>query len=125
MQQKGLNFCEAEDYLGKYLSVNVDTTIYPLTLLMKACYWFTDESYIFLQRCAEDRIEVTLRKKDSLEDNSLLLLGQEFMNRVLDECVRAQVDSETQDIKNIIVKKAFSEALSEVDQALIQKWEKI
>jgi len=117
------DFQKQEDELGKYLSFTVDTDIYPISSLMKACYWYTDLAYIFLKKLDTTRIEIIFRSKKESFEPLLLSKAQEFMNRVLDENVRSLVNQKTEVFQDIIVKKAFSEALSQVDKKVLQKWE--
>lgn len=117
------NFQLKQDELGKFISVVVDTEIYSVACLMKTCYWYTEDFYIFLNWKEKPLLEISFRTKNDRGDSELLGSAQDFINRLIDESVRDFVSKETKIIKEVIVKKAFTEALTDADRKLIKKWE--
>lgn len=117
------NFQLKQDELGKFISVVVDTEIYSVACLMKTCYWYTEDFYIFLNWKEKPLLEISFRAKNDRGDSELLGSAQDFINRLIDESVRDFVSKETKIIKEVLVKKAFTEALTDADRKLIKKWE--
>ncbi|MBP3438509.1 MAG: His-Xaa-Ser system protein HxsD [Sutterella sp.] len=109
-----------QDDFGGYRRIIFDTSLYPMPVVLKTLYWFTDRYYIQLSWENESRrqLSITFRSKNSSEDVSEEVVG-EFCNALIDQSVRYLVQKETQTVRDIIVKRAFSEALprSEMDVA--------
>lgn len=109
-----------QDEFGGYRRIVFDTSLYPMPVVLKTLYWFTDRYYIQLSWEDENRSQllITFRNKNIEEDVSEEVVG-EFCNALIDQSVRYIVQKETQTVRDIIVKRAFSEALpkSEMDVA--------
>ena len=109
-----------EDDLGGYISFLIKKRVYPLPVIFKTVYWFTDKYYVFVDECQTDssQIVVRFRLKDSEDKRTLIHAIQRFSTNLVDQSVRYQVRQETNNIRDVIVKKAFSEALSPNEQKL-------
>lgn len=86
----------------------VDTDLYTKEALFRACYQFTDRCYLFLEQCDDQTIAVDFRRRRpdvSLED----VVGS-FANELISQRVRADLSSETQAIRELIVAQAFRDA---------------
>lgn len=112
-----------EDLFGKFLTVSVDVSLYSLTSIMKSTYWFTDKCFIYLKWADSEhqKLHIIFRGKENLNTSDLATLAGEFFNYVLDQTIREQVNEETKTVKTIIVKRAFSEALTKQEQQFIEK----
>ena len=88
--------------------VIVDPSAYSVETVMKTCYLFLDQCYLFVEPEGEDKIKVYFTPLNSA-DNMLELIG-EFSNRLIWQETRSRVAAETQAIKELIVAQAFSEA---------------
>lgn len=111
------------DEFGGYRKIAIDTSIYPLSVILKSLYWFTDRFYVQLawqDNETRDRICVTFRAKKALEDVGEEVAG-EFYNALIDQSIRAVVHQETQLVRDIIVKRAFAEALPRDEQAIANR----
>lgn len=113
---------KGEGEFGTYRQVAFDVSIFPLPTTLKALYWFTERYYIQLEweDALKTRLCVTFRSKDQSESVPESAVG-EFCNALIDQSVRAQVQAETQLTRDIIVKKAFSEALSRREQEAFEQ----
>lgn len=102
------------DNLGDALVFSVKKTVYPLDVVMGTVYWFTDNFYIFVDDQGDDSdcFLIEFRNKENSTVEGLDLVVKEFGNRLIDQSVRRQVSTDTQLVRDIIVKRAFSEALS-------------
>lgn len=117
------NFSIKDDSFGKYLTVTVEVDLYPLTSIMKSSYWFTDKFFLFLEWADQEhqRLNVIFRGKEEISDDDLNALAGDFLNSVLDQTIRAQVEEETKVVKSIIIKRSFSEALSKQEQQYLEQ----
>ena len=110
------------EIIGGGACLRLDPSIYPVDLVMRTAYWFTDRVYIYLAWKTPDKgtLSVSFRQKhDEVELNTL---AWEFLNSLLDQAVRRQVEAETHEIREIVIKKAFSEALSAKDRVAAQRY---
>ena len=119
MQQ--INYSIEEDSLGKFLKVKLDINLYPIASIMRSTYWFTDKYFLFLswEDLEHKKLNIFFRGKEALSDQTLLAVAGEFLNSVLDQTIRAQIEEETKTIKSVIVKRAFAEGLSREEQQFI------
>lgn len=111
-----------EDALGGSVVFSIKKAIYPLDVVMGAIYWFTDQYYLFVddKGVESDCYLVEFRFKDKESSNGLDWVISEFSNRLVDQKVRNLVSAETQMVRDIIVKRAFSEALSKEEQQCLE-----
>lgn len=116
------NYSIEEDVFGKYIIVKMDISLYSLAAIMKSTYWFTDRCFLYLNWADEDKkiLSISFRGKESLNDKDLYVIAEEFMNSVLDQAIRIKVEEETRTVKSIIVKRAFSEALSKTEKEFLK-----
>lgn len=116
------NYSIEEDVFGTCLNVKVDVSLYSLAAIMKSTYWFTDKCFLSMHWVDEERqiLTVSFRGKDNLNINDLHSIAGEFMNSVLDQVIRIKVEEETKVLKSIIVKRAFSEALSKPEKEFVE-----
>ena len=112
-----------EDTLGHYVEVKLEVDLYPLNSILKSTYWYTDKCFLFIQWNDREHkvLRIILRSKKEATEEELHDLAGEFLNSVLDQRIRSLVEDETKEVKAIIVKKAFSEALSKGEQAVLKK----
>lgn len=91
------------------LTVSVDTGVYPLDALLRACYLFTDRCYLFLEPEQSGRqIRVSVAGKRGAAD--LTAVAGEFCNELLNQRLRSEIAAETRPIRELIVAQAFAEA---------------
>jgi His-Xaa-Ser system protein HxsD len=88
-------------------SLTVDTEIYGLEVLFRACYAFTDRCYLFLRDRAPTQVTVVFRKRRS--PKTLSALVEEFTNELIDQRLRVLLAAETKEIRERIVAQAFAE----------------
>lgn len=89
-------------------SIRVDLAIYPLEVVLRACHVFTARFYVFAHTVTEGTAIVDFALRDT--NGSLPELIGEFSNALLDYQLRAQIASETQTIRELLVAQAFCEA---------------
>jgi His-Xaa-Ser system protein HxsD len=90
-------------------SMTIDLTVYSLDAVLKTCYLFLDEFYVFIDHAeSPDRLRIYLSAQNDAGDFERVL--GEFSNRLLWQEVRQKVADETRTIREIIVMQAFTEA---------------
>jgi His-Xaa-Ser system protein HxsD len=92
------------------LTLHVDESIYHKTAVLRACYWFTDRCYIFVERSSRGILAIRFTAKDGASQESLHTIEGEFTNALLDFELRRQIDEQTGQIRELIVAKALAEA---------------
>jgi His-Xaa-Ser system protein HxsD len=98
-----------KDLSSSALSIFVDTNVYPLEVLFRACYVFTDKCYLFLSTTDQPAV-INVRFKRKLESADLQSIVGEFCNELINQRVRLDVANETRSIRELIVAQAFAEA---------------
>jgi His-Xaa-Ser system protein HxsD len=93
---------------GAVVAAEVDLSIYSLRTVLRACYKFTNNCYVFIARTEDGSwISVSLRAKGP--DKNLVALVGEFFNELLDQQVRENLEKEMQPVRELIVAQAFAE----------------
>lgn len=89
-------------------AIQVDTTLYELDAVLRACYRLTDRCYLFLTRdqVADHLVNVSFMSKGSAEISSVI---GEFCNDLLDQSLRIALSREFGSIRELIVAQAFAE----------------
>ena len=90
-------------------SMIVDLNVYPLDILFRTCYEFTDRCYLFLIPDKEvSKVRIRFSKKTTIGDLSKLI--GEFCNNLIDQRLRRDIAAETRSIRELIVAQAFAES---------------
>ena len=104
------------DELGTFALLEVDTSIYSQVAILRTAYWFTENFFLFLSPGpSEGTVYIELRSKGNPNDISLEKSLWEFCNSLLDHQVRQDVIQETGGIRDVIIRKAFSEGHKHAD----------
>ena len=82
--------------------------LYTKQALLKAAYHFTDNNYIHLD-CDDNYYLVSLSPKES--ENASAFLEEEFTNELLAQAVRETVFIQTQDIRKMVLGRAFASTI--------------
>lgn len=90
--------------------LHIDENLYHKTAVMRACYWFTDRCYLFLERPAPGLIDVHIRPKPGASTEDLDVVAGEFGNALLDYELRRQIDEQTGRIRELLIAKAVAQA---------------
>ena len=99
------------DALGSMVSLCVDTSVYGPAAIFKTSYWYTDDHYVFIRKDTNEKNwHVELRLKSAIsEKTELEALAGDFSNKLLDQQIRQIVISETKNVRDRLVEKAFFE----------------
>ena len=87
-------------------TISINKNLYDSETVAKTAHLFTDRCYIKLD-AGNDEIMVSFK---SGEDTQVMLerIVDEFCNELIDQQIRAVVQKESGQIRDLIVKKAFS-----------------
>ncbi|MCP4806981.1 MAG: His-Xaa-Ser system protein HxsD [Proteobacteria bacterium] len=85
----------------------IDESLFPLDAIYGAAYLFVDRCYVFLDRPADQRVEVQLRTKGDADEATLEALAGEFANELLNQALRVRVGDSTRKIREYTMAKAF------------------
>ena len=91
------------------LSIDVDVGIYPLQVLFRVCYAYTDQCYLFLTSANDGQVVRVRFARRSAVCNLETIVG-EFSNELINQRVRLEIANETRAIRELIVAQAFTEA---------------
>ena len=95
-----------ESYDMDRVVVPVDRTVYPLDAIYGAAYVFLDRAYVYLEKEKEDTVRVSLASKTPATRDALMALGGEFVNELLNQAIRANLDDGAKKIREYIVVKS-------------------
>jgi His-Xaa-Ser system protein HxsD len=95
-----------ESYDMDRVVVPVDRTVYPLDAIYGAAYVFLDRAYVYLEKEKEDTVRVSLASKTPATKDALMALGGEFVNELLNQAIRANLDDGAKKIREYIVVKS-------------------
>jgi len=110
---KDYNFKVKENFL----EFNINSKIYPLSVILQTAYFFLDKVYIFLDGDPNKEIKVIMKGKEG--QAGLSKLAGEFYNELLNQLLREKVSATNAKIREYIVAKALYNAVpNEVDELL-------
>ncbi len=90
------------------LRISLSIDIYGLDAIFRSCYWLTDRCYVYLAPSQDRLIEVTLVAKEGGVDVTDQL-AWDFVNDLIDQRLRIDVNRETRAIREMIIAQAFAE----------------
>jgi His-Xaa-Ser system protein HxsD len=94
---------------SKAYLLTVELSIYSLEAVLKTCYLFLDQCYLFVEYGSSPG-ELNIYFTPQGTDQDIEQIIGEFSNRLLWQEVRRQVSDETKEIRERIVRQAFTEA---------------
>lgn len=95
---------------------SINTLIYPLMVVMKTAYNYTDDYYIFLDYLNDKRIEAQLKPKEGTGHERLELVVGDFYNQLLNQNIRLDIQKKTSDLRQLILGRALYTECIEVTQ---------
>lgn len=87
------------------LLLKIDCDIYEKEAVMQASYKFTDKCYLNIEK-VDNCFEVYFQGKENSAD--LEKIAFEFGNEIIDQQIRLQTGREFKEVREQLVKKAFS-----------------
>jgi len=95
------------------LSIDLEEGVYSRDAVLRTAYWFTDRCYLYIARLRPGWLCVQFKLKTQKSDPAVETLEEvagEFLNSLLDHQLRRDIESETGQIRELLVTKAFAEA---------------
>ena len=96
------------------LSIDLNDSVYSRDALLRTAYWFTDRCYLYIARPGPDLFRVQFKPKGLKKPNAVAEtledIAGEFLNSLLDHQLRHDIESQTGQIRELLVAKAFAEA---------------
>jgi His-Xaa-Ser system protein HxsD len=92
--------------------LEIDSSIFPKDAVLKAAYWMGDRCRVRLLTAPDGRIVAEISKKGDDEILDLSSTCGDFENALIDFALRERIALETRGIQEILVRQAFSEAMS-------------
>ena len=85
----------------------INTMIYPLAVIMKTAYNYTDNFYIFLDYINDGIIEVQIKSKESIDIAELESLVGDFYNELLNQNIRLDIQKNAGNLRQLILGRAL------------------
>lgn len=90
---------------NKTLKIELDSTVYTKSTILKSTYKFTDRTYIYINDNTDNKqFIVYFTPKNDLP---IEVLSGEFMNELLDQELRSVVLDKTRRVRDVIVARAL------------------
>ena len=89
------------------LALLLDEALYPLDAIYGAAYLFVDRCYVFLDRPADQQVQVRFRTKSDSTEQDLEALAGEFANELLNQVLRLRISESTKNIREYTLARAF------------------
>lgn len=116
---KNNNFSFNADLAKKELIFNINTEIYPLSVIYQTAYFFLDRVYVVLDGDPTKELEVIFKLKLDFKTGELEKIAKEFYNELLNQLLRAKVNQSNAKIREYIVSQALYNAVpNDVDDLL-------
>jgi len=91
------------------LRVSLSMDVYGLQAILRSCYWLTERCFVYLAPPKEGVIEITLLAKNA-QPAQTDQLTWDFLNDLIDQRLRIDINTETRAIRELIVAQAFADA---------------
>lgn len=93
---------------GDYVSLEADPTIYPVRAAVAAGYKFSDRAFVWLQSSPNaTHYHICIKPKNSAADATDLV--DAFVNELLDQTLREQLNQQFAPLRTLITAQAFAE----------------
>lgn len=98
------------------VTFDIKNEIYPLNVIMKTAYNFTNKFYIFLDYVSEGCIQVQIKPKALLSNSELEKVVGEFFNELLNQNIRYDIENRTSNLRQLILGRALYTECIETDE---------
>lgn len=88
--------------------IKLDKSLYEKEAIMAAAYKMTNFCYIIVKPLENNRLGVYFEPKSNQNENKLKLIAKNYCNEVLDQQIRLDVEKRYGNIRDLLVKQAFS-----------------
>jgi len=88
--------------------IKLDQSLYEKEAVMAAAYKMTDSCHIIVKPLENSQLGIYFEPKVNQGENELQLIAKNYCNEVLDQQVRLDVEKQNGNIRDLLVKQAFS-----------------
>lgn len=89
------------------MKIDLDVHLYSRDAILNTAYLFTSKCYVDLRSYGDKTAEVVFTQKPNSE-LELDAIVKDFLNELIDQQLRVNIDQETKAIKELIIKEAFA-----------------
>ncbi len=92
--------------------IRADREIYSREAVLRATYWITDRCYVLIRQPDSKVFEIDIRLKadEKTASGDLEAIAGELANSLLDYQLREEVSRETEQVRSLLIAKAFAES---------------
>ena len=90
-----------------------NSKIFPEEVIIKCIYWYTDKFFISVDFEKDKYYKIILKPKNELSESKLSFYLNKLSNDLIDFKLRDTITKETQNIRELLIAKAFSNYVSE------------
>lgn len=101
------------------VAFSIKKDIYPLSMIMKTAYGFTEKFYIYLDQPDDNNIEVHLKAKSFTNKDAMESIVGEFFNELLNQSLRVDIYNKTKELRQLILGRALYLECIEVPEGSI------
>ena len=88
------------------INIKVDLKIFPLEVIYRTCYVYTDNYYLWISRLDNNLVNIEIKNKEINENNQI---KEQFGNSLIDFATRWSVNKQTSSIRETLIKTALGE----------------
>ena len=89
------------------MKIDLDVHLYSRDAILNTAYLFTNKCHVDLRSYGDKTAEVIFTQKPNSE-LEIEVIAKDFLNELIDQQLRVNIDQETKAIKELIIKEAFA-----------------
>jgi His-Xaa-Ser system protein HxsD len=98
------------------VDITVDLTLYPVEAVMGTAYVFVDRCYVFLDKPAETKVQVSLTGMAGTTEDDLRRIAGEFQNELLSQALRQEVGRRHERVRELLLARALFGAAPRMEE---------
>lgn len=88
--------------------IKLDKSLYEREAVMAAAYKMTDACYMIVKPLENNHLGIYFEPKSNQDKNELKAIAENYCNEVLDQQTRLDVEKRYGNIRDLLIKQAFS-----------------
>lgn len=88
---------------------DISSDIYDLFAIKEASYRYSEKYYIFIEKVDDNSIRVNFKNKGKVDLKELNKLADNFMNELLEQQLRVDLEKRFGGLRDQIIRKAFGD----------------
>jgi len=90
------------------IQIKLNKSVYEKEAIMAAAYKLTNSCFIIVKPLENNQLGVYFEPKNNQSENELTAIAKNYCNEVLDQQTRLDVEKQSGNIRDLLVKQAFS-----------------